>query len=217
LASNHLKSLSMESTVIFSIAILIMSVVIHEVSHGYAALALGDVTAKYAGRLTLNPIKHLDLFGSIIVPGLLALLPGGLIFGWAKPVPYNPYNLKNQRWGELIVAAAGPLSNIIIAIIFGVLIRLAPVIGLAPSFIDLSLTVVLINLILAFFNLLPFPPLDGSKILFSLLPYDAAQKYREFIQRFGLILVFIAIFILWDFLFLFVLFLTEILTGLNIF
>jgi len=150
----------MEATAIFSIAILIMSVVIHEVAHGYAALWLGDVTAKYAGRLTLNPIKHIDPLGSVILPFIMALLPGGFIFGWAKPVPYNPYNLKNQRWGELIVAAAGPISNIIIAIFFSILIRFSPVIGLPYSFIEISIVVVFINLILAFFNLMPIPPLE---------------------------------------------------------
>ena len=138
----------METTIIFSIAILVMSVVIHEVAHGYAALWQGDVTAKYAGRLTLNPIKHLDPFGSVILPLLMALLPGNLIFGWAKPVPYNPYNLKNQRWGELIVAAAGPISNVIIALVFGLLIRFSPVLDLPNSFVEISFTVVLINLVL---------------------------------------------------------------------
>src|SRR3989338_10071713 len=95
----------------FQIAILIFSVVIHEVSHGYAALALGDHTAEAEGRLTLNPLKHLDLFGSIILP-LLSYSMGGFIFGWAKPVPYNPYNLRNQKWGPAIVGVAGPPANI---------------------------------------------------------------------------------------------------------
>src|SRR3990167_7211782 len=106
---------------VFIIAILIMSVVIHEVAHGYAALALGDTTAKYQGRLTLNPIAHLDLVGSLLVP-LMGYFVGGFIIGWAKPVPFNPYNLRSAKWGEAIVAVACPLSNIFIAIIFGVII-----------------------------------------------------------------------------------------------
>lgn len=206
----------MDPIVIFSIAILIMSVVIHEVAHGYAALWQGDVTAKYAGRLTLNPIKHLDPFGSVILPGLLALLNTGFIFGWAKPVPYNPYNLRNQRWGELFVAIAGPVSNIIIAICFSVLIRLAPVLGLSQSFLEISMVVVLINLVLAVFNLMPIPPLDGSKILFSLLSPERGQAFRSFVERYGLLLVVVFIFFLWQYIFLLVLFLASLLTGINI-
>jgi len=207
----------METVVIFSIAILIMSVVIHEVAHGYAALWLGDVTAKYAGRLTLNPIKHIDPVGSIILPVVMALLPGNLIFGWAKPVPYNPYNLKNQRWGELIVAAAGPLSNIILALIFGILIRFSPVLGLPQSFVEISVTVVLINLILAIFNLIPVAPLDGSKILYSLLPEDKARAFADFTQRYGIFLLICFIFVLWQFIIYIVFFLAQLITGLPIF
>src|SRR5262245_29317731 len=107
---------------LFIIIILIMSVVVHEVSHGFAALALGDPTAKYAGRLTLNPFYHLDPIGSVLVP-ILGYLSGGIIIGWAKPVPFNPYNLRDARWGEALVALAGPVSNIILAIIFSLIIR----------------------------------------------------------------------------------------------
>jgi len=206
----------MEATFIFSIAILIMSVVIHEVAHGYAALWLGDVTAKYAGRLTLNPIKHIDPLGSIILPGIMALLPGNFIFGWAKPVPYNPYNLKNQRWGELIVAAAGPISNLIIAIFFGLLIQFSVVLGLPVSFVEIALTVVLINLVLAIFNLMPIAPLDGSKILNALLPADKASAYMNFVERYSIFLLVFFIFIVWDFVLRIVLLLAEILTGLNL-
>ena len=106
---------------IFQILILIFSVVVHEVSHGYAALALGDKTAQDAGRLTLNPLKHLDPFGSIILPSLSYML-GGFIFGWAKPVPYNPYNLKNRKWGPAIVALAGPFANVSLAVVFGLIV-----------------------------------------------------------------------------------------------
>ena len=108
----------MEINFVFQITIIIVSVVFHELSHGYAAYFLGDPTAKYAGRLTINPIKHLEVFGSVIVPIITALLPGGLVFGWAKPVPYNPYILRIPRWGEVIVAIAGPAANILIALIF---------------------------------------------------------------------------------------------------
>ncbi len=174
-----------------------MSVVIHEASHGYAALALGDPTAKYQGRLTFNPLSHLDPIGSFLVP-LLGYWAGGFIIGWAKPVPFNPYNLKNQKWGEALVAIAGPLSNISLAFIFGLIIRLMSGYGLMnQTFLSLTGFVVLINITLAIFNLIPIPPLDGSKILFAVLPYKW-QAFRQSFERFGLILVFIFIFFLWQ-------------------
>ena len=181
---------------LFIIFILIMSVVIHEVSHGYAALALGDPTAKYQGRLTLNPISHLDPVGSFLVP-LLGYFAGDFIIGWAKPVPFNPYNLRNQKWGEAIVAIAGPLSNIFLATIFGLIIRFALGYGLTnQAFLSLAGFVVLINITLAIFNLVPIPPLDGSKILFAILPYKW-RSLRESFERYGLILVLIFVFFLW--------------------
>lgn len=173
-----------------------MSVVVHEVSHGYAALALGDSTAKYQGRLTLNPISHLDPVGSIIVP-LIGYFAGGFIIGWAKPVPFNPYNLKNQKWGEALVAVAGPLSNISLAIIFGLFIRLASSYGfMNPAFLSLAGFVVMINIVLAIFNLIPIPPLDGSKILLAFLPYRW-HGFMQNLEKFGLILVFVFIFLFW--------------------
>jgi Zn-dependent protease len=177
---------------IFFILILLMSVVIHEVSHGYAAYLQGDMTAKYQGRLTLNPLKHIDPIGSIIVPIVTSFL--GFPFGWAKPVPFNPYNLRNQRWGELLVAAAGPAANIIIAIFFGVIVRLALFTAPSSSFVYISAWVIWINICLAVFNLIPIPPLDGSKILFSFLPYHWS-RIRWQIERYSLILVFILILI----------------------
>ena len=105
------------------IAILIFSVVIHEVSHGLAAYWLGDSTAKYAGRLTLNPLSHMDLWGSFLIPLLLLFSGSGIIFGWAKPVPYNPYNLRNQKWGPVLVGLAGPFSNVLLALVAGVVLR----------------------------------------------------------------------------------------------
>lgn len=188
----------MEVSPIFGIIVLILSVIIHEVAHGYAALAQGDETAKYAGRLTLNPLPHIDILGSIILPGLLLLTGAGIVFGWAKPVPYNPYNLKNQRWGELIVAAAGPLSNILLALIFGLLFRFAPGLGLPEAVMQLSLVIVVINIVLAIFNLIPIYPLDGSKILFALLPYGPKQQVQAFMQRYSLILIVLLLFVLWE-------------------
>lgn len=182
---------------LFIVIVLVMSVVVHEVSHGYMALALGDPTAKYQGRLTLNPISHLDPVGSVLVP-LMGHFLGGFIIGWAKPVPFNPYNLKNAKWGEALVAAAGPLSNISIAIIFGLIIRLTIGYGIATSaFLGLASFVVLINITLAIFNLIPIPPLDGSKIFFALLPYRW-QGLKQKIEQYGLLFVIIFVVFLWQ-------------------
>jgi len=201
-------------SVIFQIVILVMSVVVHEVSHGYAALWLGDETALNEGRLTLNPIKHLDPFGSVLLPILLSLVPGGIMFGWAKPVPYNPYNLNNRRWGEAIVAAAGPISNLVIAFVFGVFIRFGMAQGFSNDLIEVSLIIVAINVLLAIFNLVPIPPLDGSKILFALVPEKYA-KFKESMERAGFFLVLIFVFVLWQFLYPLVDALIKLFTGIS--
>jgi|TARA_Y100000310_G_scaffold75933_1_gene72359 Zn-dependent protease len=215
----------MQPDFIFIILILIFSIVIHEVSHGYAANSLGDPTARLAGRLTLNPLKHLDLMGSIIVPAILILTSAGFIFGWAKPVPYNPYNLRNQRWGEAIVGGAGPAVNILIAIIFGLLIRFGMEFGfVTASFIQIAGIVVFVNILLGLFNLIPFPPLDGSKVFASILPYRAAESYRRFMNltmRHGLIVIFGFLFL---FIFIFgpifirlISFISFLITGIHVF
>ena len=191
-----------------------MSVVIHEVSHGYAADLQGDPTARLAGRLTLNPISHLDLFGSIIVP-ILGYLTIGIPFGWAKPVPFNPYNVRNQRWGEAIIAFAGPLSNLVLATFFGLLIRNAGSLHLSQAFLDLSMYVVLINIGLACFNLIPIPPLDGSKILFSILPFNFSGRVREIFESYGLFLMIFVIYFGGSWIRPFVIFLFKLLTGIN--
>lgn len=170
----------MEPIQIAMIIVLIISVIIHEMAHGYAAEWLGDPTARLAGRLTANPIPHLDPLMSVILPGLLVVTGSPILFGAAKPVPYNPYNFTNQRWGEAIVAFAGPASNIIIAIIFAVLVRASDALNLSETFVQLSFTIILLNLFLAFFNLVPIPPLDGSKILPKLLPLSLQIKYDNF-------------------------------------
>ncbi len=199
----------------FQIILLVMSVVVHEVSHGYAAYLLGDPTAKSQGRLTLNPLKHLDLWGSIIIPVFLVITRAGFLFGWAKPVPYNPYNLRNQRWGEAIVAGAGPASNIIIALFFGFLIRFAGGAGLlSTEFVSISAVLVLMNLMLAIFNLVPIPPLDGSKILFSILPYHL-QRFRAVFESYGFFIVLIFIFFFANFLSPVVGFFFSLITGIG--
>ena len=167
---------------LFTILIFLFSVVIHEVSHGAVAYKLGDDTAKNAGRLTLNPIPHLDMVGSVLLPALLIITGSSFVIGWAKPVPYNPLRLtKDLKYGPLKVALAGPGSNMALAIIVGIVIRLFASV-LSPVAVLLMVQIVLINVLLAIFNLIPIPPLDGSKILTILLP----QKYSYLIQSMGL-------------------------------
>src|SRR3989339_1873683 len=139
----------------FYILTLIYSVMIHEVAHGMVALWLGDMTAKYADRLNLNPLKHIDPFGSVILPLILYFTGSDFLFGWAKPVPYNPYNLRNRRLGEFCVAIAGIITNFLIAIIFAVIIRFSFALSLSPSVVDLMAYIILLNITLGVFNLVP--------------------------------------------------------------
>ncbi|MFA7310076.1 MAG: site-2 protease family protein [Candidatus Paceibacterota bacterium] len=165
---------------LFLVVVIIFSAVIHEVMHGVAADRLGDQTARRAGRLTLNPIPHLDPVGSILLPLALAFSGSPFFFAWAKPVPYNPYNLRPGRFSEAIVAAAGPLSNLAIALLLGVVIRVS---HLAPEILAVLALIVVVNVMLFIFNLIPIPPLDGSKILSALLPRSLAYEYDRFRTR----------------------------------
>jgi len=182
---------------VFSIAVLVFSVVAHEVSHGYMAQYLGDPTARLAGRLTMNPIKHIDPVGSLLVPIVTSLMPGGFVFGWAKPVPYNPYNLRDQKWGDAKVAFAGPVTNIAIAFVFAMLIRFGGEFFTGAMRTIMHL-IVFINIILGVFNLVPIPPLDGSKVLLNLLPL----RYRyigDYLERYSLVLILFFAFFLWGY------------------
>ena len=191
-----------------------MSVIVHEISHGYAAKLLGDDTADLAGRLTLNPLKHLDPMGSVLIPFLLIVSKAGFVFGWAKPVPYNPQNLRDQKWGTVIVASAGIASNLSIALIFSIIIRLTIAIGFnSPAFISICGIVVLLNIVLAIFNLVPIPPLDGSRILFALLP-PRLRNIQMYIEQYGFILLIIFIVFLWQYLAPIIYILYKLLTGL---
>lgn len=189
---------------IFLIAILLFSIVIHEVSHGFVAYAFGDPTAKDAGRLTLNPIPHIDPFGTILLPLAMAI-PAffgaqPLIFGWAKPVPYNPLYFKNVRRATALVAVAGVAANFFVAIVFSLAIRFLtplghtfPAAGIAAPFGDVFALIVRINLLLGIFNIVPIPPLDGSKILFALLPREFAAVER-FSAQYGILLLILFLF-----------------------
>lgn len=195
----------------FYLIILLYTIIVHEVSHGLAALWLGDKTAKYAGRLNLNPARHIDPWGSIAVPLLMLFMTGfKFAFGWAKPVPFNPYNLRNQRWGTALVAFAGPGINILIALVFAIAARLisipaslkidiinnfdnwgevsAVISGsLASIFFEIFIIIIFWNALLAFFNLIPIPPLDGSKLLFSIFPIKTETMIM--LEQFGFILL----------------------------
>lgn len=179
---------------LFLYIIIILSSIIHEYSHGWVANALGDPTAKYAGRLTLNPLAHMDLWGTIILP-LFLMSTTGVFLGYAKPVPFNPYNLKNQKQGIALIGLAGPLSNFLIAFIFGLMVRFSifPILNAPLSFI------VLINIWLMLFNLLPFAPLDGSKILTGFLPYSWQQTIGTMSPMVGIILALAAAFYIFPF------------------
>ena len=171
---------------VFIVIILIFSIVIHEISHGAVANYLGDPTAKYAGRLTLNPLKHLDPIGSVVVPVFLIILAkttgGGIIFGWAKPVPINPYNFRDQKYGSMKVALAGPGANLAIALFFGLLLRFVPASIIPLGALSMFSFIVYINILLVIFNLLPSPPLDGSHVLFTFLP-SSAQSIKIFLPK----------------------------------
>ncbi len=199
---------------IFSIVILVFSVIIHEIAHGFMADHLGDPTARLQGRLTLNPIKHIDPVGSIIVPLITSL--SGFTFGWAKPVEYNPYNIKNKRQGEFLIAAAGPVSNLLIALIFSIIIRFNTTdISEMTPFLEICSYIVLINLVLAIFNLIPLPPLDGSKLLFAWLPHQYG-RFRLILETYAPIFILVVVFFLWPIISPIISFAFSLFTGIRI-
>ena len=213
----HIKPV-MQIDVVFPILILISSVILHEVAHGYMANWLGDPTARLAGRLTLNPLSHIDPMGSILLPGLLALTHSPIMIGYAKPVPYNPHYLSG-KYDEAMVAGAGPATNFALAILFGVLIRFGAT-AMPPTLLTAFATIVLINLVLGFFNLIPIPPLDGSKVFSALLPGRLGQMYDHFRANFerlgvlsGTILMILVLYMFQPYFYAFVMYMFGLLTG----
>jgi Zn-dependent protease len=178
-----------------SVIILLFSVIVHEVMHGLVALKFGDTTAQKMGRLTLNPIPHIDPVGTILLPALMIITGSPILFGWAKPVPVNPLNFSNLRKGELMVSAAGILSNFSLAILAVVIYHILNALPQTfPSVVGALLQfTIMINLILGIFNLLPIPPLDGSKILLSQLPYNLAKEFQK-IEPYGFLILLILLF-----------------------
>ena len=200
---------------LFYIIILILSVVIDEVAHGYGAYRYGDRTAQMAGRLTVSPVKHIALFGSIIVPGILLISGAGFVIGWAKPVPYNPDNFTDRKRGTIAVGFAGIIANFAIAIIFGVLMRVLGGAGLlTEDALFITSTIVITNIVLGFFNLMPIPPLDGSRIIAGLGGYKVERLVLQ-MERFGLALALIFIFFIWPLLTPVIFHLFRIITGIS--
>ncbi|MBU0479179.1 site-2 protease family protein [bacterium] len=177
--------------ILLLIFVLLFAVITHEVAHGWVAYKCGDPTARDMGRLTLNPLPHIDLFMTIIVPFLIYQM-SGFIFGGAKPVPINPNNFRHPKRDMILVSLAGCVSNFIAAIFFALLIRLG-IAGILPAFTMLCMYGVLINILLGVFNLIPIPPLDGSKVLMSVLPHRQMMAYLKF-ERFGFILIMLFVF-----------------------
>ena len=185
------------------IPVLLLSIIVHEVAHAWVALREGDDTAQRLGRITLNPLPHLDLIGSILVPLGLYFMNAGFLFGWAKPVPVNPRKFHHHRRGDILVSLAGIAANLILAVAFTLLAALLAKTaqlsgGTLAGPMDIALRVaelgILINLVLAFFNLVPIPPLDGSHVLYHLLPPRLGAAYRR-LGRFGM-LILVAVFVL---------------------
>lgn len=172
--------------VIAKLTALVFAIVFHEVAHGYVAYRLGDPTAKNAGRLTLNPFAHVDLMGSIMLPLILVITKSPVLIGWAKPVPFNPAYFRNPKMGTMLVGIAGPITNLLMAVVAGTLLRILMPEGVIGLFLFWAC---FINVILALFNLLPIPPLDGSRVVLGFLPAHLIPKYL-ILERFGFLIVF---------------------------
>lgn len=184
---------------IFYFLVLIISIIVHEVAHGIAAEREGDPTARMLGRITLNPLKHIEWFGSVILPLVLILSKAGFVVGWAKPVPYNPDNLKRGKKSVAIVAIAGIVVNLSIAIFFGLLIRLAPFAHIySTGFFEIASIIVLVNIVLALFNAIPIAPLDGFRFLGAILPFKY-ERQMQALEKYSLPILIIFLFWGWKF------------------
>ncbi|NOR71159.1 MAG: site-2 protease family protein [Methylomarinum sp.] len=192
-----MNELSLIQRIVVWVLPVIFAITVHEVAHGWVAKKQGDKTASMLGRLTLNPFKHIDLLGTIIIPGLLLLSSTGFIFGWAKPVPVDPRNFKNPKKSMAIVALAGPVANLLMAIMWALIVRLGVIIEVevvSLPLIYMGVAGISINLVLALINLIPIPPLDGSRIVSGVLPDKLAWQYNR-LERFGFVILLI---LLWS-------------------
>ncbi len=193
-----MDELSLMQRIVVWVLPVVFAITVHEVAHGWIAKKYGDNTASLLGRLTLNPIKHVDLVGTIILPGILLMTGTGFIFGWAKPVPVDPRNFKNPLRDMALVALAGPVSNLLMAVGWALIARMGVTIGTQTEAISLPLIYtgiagISINLALAMINLLPIPPLDGSRILTGILPHRLAWQYNR-LERYGFIILLVLLY-----------------------
>jgi len=196
-------------SLLFFFLVIVPSSILHEYAHGAMADKLGDPTARYAGRLSLDPRVHIDKWGTLLLPLFLFIITSGrFLFAYAKPVPYNPYNLKNQKWGPVMVALAGPGANLLLAFVFGLFVQFLPV----PSLTAFLYIIVYANVLLAVFNLVPIPPLDGSKLLYALLP-DSQHQIKMALERYGFVILIAFIFFGFQFITPIISFLTALFTG----
>lgn len=205
----------MNLTILSQIIGFLVALTVHEFSHAFAANRLGDPTAKYLGRLSLNPLKHIDWFGTVTLPLMLMLMRSPFVFGWAKPVPVNPYNLKG-KYGESWVSLAGPAANFIVAALLVLVLKITPdyvIASWTKDFLKLIIYVIVINVTFGVFNLIPIPPLDGSKILIDILP-ASQNRVKEFLNRYGIMLLMLFILFGGSFLFLAIIFVLR-LMGLS--
>ncbi len=178
------------SNFLITIPFFFLAIVIHEFSHGWVAYKLGDPTAKYSGRLTLNPLAHIDPFGTIILPLMLLIMNSPVVFGWAKPVPINFWNLRHPKRDIVLVGLSGPLANFLVAVILSLFLRLS-----LPEAIDALLSyAILINLVLAVFNLIPLPPLDGSRVISGIIPNRLAVMYNQ-LEIYGVLIIFLLLYL----------------------
>lgn len=181
--------------IIFLIIAFILALTLHEFAHAWMSNNLGDTTAKLQGRLSLNPLRHVDPIMTVLLPLLLIIAGSPIIFGAAKPVPYNPWALRYGKWGSAFVAASGPITNLLIAIFFAGWIKF---ISLPQATIKLFITIIMINIALAIFNLIPLPPLDGSRILYAIMP-TSVRNIMDTIERSGFILILIILILLFPY------------------
>ncbi|HAZ10060.1 MAG: peptidase [Omnitrophica bacterium GWA2_41_15] len=173
---------------LLNLSIFFFAVIIHEYAHGWVAWKLGDSTARFMGRLTLNPLAHIDPIGTIFLPLILLITHSPVLFGWAKPVPVDFFNLKNPKQGMIWVGLAGPVANILFAIALSLLLKI-PLLLASYLAVSVVTTAIMANLVLAVFNLLPIPPLDGSRVMMGLLPYNLSVEYAK-IEPYGFIIIF---------------------------